>query len=176
MSTILYGTLTEKRQEAMPGTSNSTSAPGLKNYLDGVAALVPAEVLGAHAFLISLTTETMNNTQGEAVTTITEPGTLVFVFWALIVVAIALYAAGHGLKNWARLDYVRMLIPPTAFVLWTMLQRSTAFDAVGSGLTDAPRTAIAVIGAILLGTLATTLSRKADEQPLPGPPQPPVGD
>jgi hypothetical protein len=118
----------------------------------------------------------MNNTQGEAVTTITEPGTLVFVFWALIVVAIALYAAGHGLKNWARLDYVRMLIPPTAFVLWTMLQRSTAFDAVGSGLTDAPRTAIAVIGAILLGTLATTLSRKADEQPLPGPPEPPVGD
>jgi len=175
MSTILYGALTEKRQEAMPGTSDSTSAPGLKNYLDGVAALVPAEVLGAHAFLVSITTETVNDPHGKAVTTITEPGTLVFVFWALIVVAIALYAAGHGLKNWSGMDYVRMLIPPAAFVLWTMLQRSTAFDAVGSGLADAPRTAIAVIGAILLGTLATTLSRKADEQPLPEPPEPPVG-
>jgi hypothetical protein len=167
MSTILYGSLTEKRQEAMPGTSDSISAPGLKNYLDGVAALVPAEVLGAHAFLISLTTETVNK--------ITEPGTLVFVFWALIVVAIALYVAGHGLKNWAKYDFVRMLIPSAAFVLWTMLQRSTAFDAIGSGLADAPRTAISVIGAILLGTLATALSRKADEQPLPEPLEPPVG-
>lgn len=171
MSTLMYGTLTEKRQEAPPGTSDSTSAPGLKNYLDGVAALVPAEVLGAHAFLISITTETVNNARGEAVTTIVEPGTLVFVFWALIVVAIALYIAGHGLKNWVRLDFVRMLIPPAAFVFWTMLQRSTAFDAVGSGMADAPRTAIAVIGAILLGILATALSKKADEQP----PEPPVG-
>lgn len=172
MSTLLYGALTEKRQEAVPGTSASTSAPGVKNYLDSMAALVPAEVLGAHAFLISITTRTENNARGEAVTTIVEPQTLVFVFWGLIVVAIALYIAGHGLKNWSRLDYVRMLISPVAFVFWTMLQRSTAFDAVGTNVPDAPRTAIAVIGAILLGILATSLSRKADEQ-LPVPP--PVG-
>jgi hypothetical protein len=58
-----------------------------------------------------------------------------------------------------------MVIPPLAFVGWTMLQKSTAFDAIAllvpGGISDAPRYAIAVIGAIVISAGATVLSYQA---------------
>ena len=44
MSTLAYAALTTKREQSDPKTSTSTSPPGLKTYVDALAALVPAEV------------------------------------------------------------------------------------------------------------------------------------
>ena len=162
MSTLAYAMLTSKREEAAPGTSSSTSSPGVKSYIDILAALVPAEVLTVHAVVLSFTTVSQKNQAGYVVTMITEPATLKWVFVALLLLSIGLYVLGHR-THWDRLDFVRMLIPPLAFVGWTMLQKATAFDAIGLNLGDASRSAIAVIGAIVLGGVAGLLAYRADQ-------------
>jgi len=158
MSTLAYAKLTSRREQAPPGTSSTTS-PGVGSWVDTLAALVPAEVLAAHATIISFTTSTVDGT-----TRITAPGTLKGVFIALVVVSAGLYWLAHR-GQWDRWDWGRVVIPPLAFVGWTMLQKPTAFDAVAPNLPEAPRFAIAVIGAIVLAAAAAALSDRADRQP-----------
>jgi hypothetical protein len=57
-----------------------------------------------------------------------------------------------------------MLIPAFAFIAWTMVQKSTAFDAWFPGADDAPRYFGAIVATVLLGTLAARLATNADEQ------------
>lgn len=162
MSTLAYGALTAKREEAGAGTSTTTAAPGVKTYVDTMAALVPVEVLAAHALILTKVTKTDEDAAGAPVTTITDPAVLEWVFWALVALSIALYVVAHR-ANWGRLDFVRLLIPPGAFVVWTMLQKTTAFDAVAPGLGENARWAIAVLAAVVLGGLATVLAMQADK-------------
>jgi hypothetical protein len=75
--------------------------------------------------------------------------------------SVLLYAAGRFRKKWEGRDFIRAIIPPCAFVAWTMLQRATAFDAVCPALREAPRFAIGLFGAVILGILAKLLARKA---------------
>jgi hypothetical protein len=165
MSTLAYAAMTRKREQAEPGTSTTTGAPGVSTYVDALAALVPAEALTAHAAILTFTTDTVTNANGRAIITVTDPGTLVWVFYALIVVSMVLYAVGRLMaKEWDRLDWLRMLIPPLAFVGWTMLQKATAFDAVAPHFQQAGRSATAIIGAILLGLIAAALAYRADQK------------
>jgi len=64
MSTWAYAKLTKKESGAGTGTSTSTSPPGLSTYIDMVAALVPAEVLAAHATILSFTSKTVRTRAG----------------------------------------------------------------------------------------------------------------
>ena len=152
MSTLVYAALTGRRiataRAAAPG-----EAPGIGQFVDAVTALVPAEVLSVHAVILTFTTETT-----DGVTRITEPGILTAAFFALIGLSVFLYAFGRW-KTWARLDWARIFIPPLAFVAWTMLQRSTAFDAVLPLMRMAPRLLVAVIGAVVLGVVASVLAK-----------------
>jgi uncharacterized membrane protein (DUF4010 family) len=166
MSTLEYAALTTRREEAVAGTSKSTSPPGIKSYVDVVAALVPAEVLTLHAMCLSVTTSTEARSGGGPVTTITEPVTLRWAFLGLVLISIVLYVVPRY-RRWDRLDFLRVFIPPSAFVAWTMLQRTTAFDAVCPELGAAPRTVIALFAATLLGVLAAILSNSADKKPPP---------
>ncbi len=163
MSTLAYAALTGKREAAPPNTSGTTSPPGVRSYVDVLAALVPAEVLAAHAAVLSFTTTTQKNQVGDMVTTITQPGTLRWVFVALLLLSVMLYVA-NSLKHWDRWDFARMLIPPLAFVGWTMLQKATAFDAVAPDMGQASRSAIALIGAIVLAVIAGLLAYQADQK------------
>jgi hypothetical protein len=166
MSTLLYSALTNQRDKADPGTSERTQPPGVKTYVDALAALVPAEVLALHALALSVTTETGRSLANETVTTIKDPNTLFWTFIALNIVSVVLYVVNR-LRMWERLDIVRMLIPPLAFIGWTMIQKTTAFDAVAPGLPEAPRYVIASIGAALVGLLARHLAYAADQRPAP---------
>jgi len=158
MSTLAYAAITTKREEATPGTSTSENAPGVSTFVDALAALVPVEVLTLHALILAVTTTTAAN-----VTTITDPATLKWAFGGLIALSIVLYVVPR-LRKWEVFDYLRAAIPPLAFVGWTMLQRSTAFDAVAPKLTDAPRTVAGLFLAVLLGVVAAALARKADQK------------
>ena len=161
MSTIAFAAFTNRRENAQPGTSSSSNPPGVSTFVDALAALVPAEVLTLHAVFLSVTTST-----AEKVTTITDAATLKWAFAGLIALSIVLYVVPR-LKNWELFDYVRVAIPPLAFVGWTMLQRSTAFDAIAPSLKDAPRTVVGLFLAVLLGVVAAALARKADQKPSP---------
>jgi ABC-type enterochelin transport system permease subunit len=163
MSTLAYATLTTRREQAPPGESTSKSPPGVTSFIDAVAALVPAEVLTLHAVILSITTKTMQDASGNSITEITEPGTLVWAFIGLLLLSVVLYVVPRiSKKDWW--DCLRAIIPPAAFVAWTMLQRATAFDAVWPELGEAPRTVIALFGAVVLGVMATLLARKADNK------------
>jgi hypothetical protein len=165
MSTLAYAALTTSREKApAPGTRSRGDAapagPGVKTYVDALAALVPAEVLSLHAVILSFTTATDNGT-----TRITATQPLSWAFWGLIALSLVLYVVPHMAANeWDMLDYVRMIIPPAAFVGWTMLQRATAFDAVIPDLDEASRTVIALFLAVVLGLLATYLAFKAEQK------------
>jgi hypothetical protein len=109
---------------------------------------------------------------GHSTTTITDPGALKAAFWALLVMSAFLYVAGRwlgkGAKKWDwRWDWLRVLVPPIAFFGWTLLQSSSAFDAIStwSGTT---RAVAAVLGAPFLATIAGLLSVKADRTPVEG--------
>jgi hypothetical protein len=166
VSTIAYAAMTTRRDASKPGTSTSASAPGVGTYVDALAALVPAEVLSLHAAVLSFTTETATDAAGKATVRITEPATLAGVFYALIVLTVLIYVVGRVKDGeWDRWDFARMLIPPLAFVGWTMLQKATAFDAVAKdSISPAARSAIAILGAAGLGGLASVLGTKADRK------------
>jgi hypothetical protein len=161
MSTLAYAQVTTRREDAEPGTSVSTSPPGMKTYVDALAALVPSEVLALHALFLSVTTKAEHGT-----TRITDPHVLAWAFLGLLIVSVGLYAAPRLLaKKWDSLDWFRMAIPPLAFIGWTMLQRATAFDAVFPGVGDATRTVVALFLAVILGVGAAALAYKADQKP-----------
>jgi uncharacterized membrane protein YvlD (DUF360 family) len=157
MSTIAFGALTRKRIEAAPGTSREQQPPGMRTYVDALAALVPAEVLAVHAIILSFATKTV-----EGQTTITDKGTIAVVFWALICLSVLLYFFGRLGKKLQRWDALRALIPPLAFVGWTMLQKVTAFDTIVPDMAEIPRIAIALIGAVVLSAASSLLANIAD--------------
>lgn len=163
MSSLLYGALTRKREEAPPGTSSTDNPPGVSTYVDALAALVPAEVLAVHAIIMSLATETEGG-----VTTITAPAQLSFWFIFLPIIAAVLYVAGLG-KRPDRLDALRMLIPALAFVGWTMLQPTTAFDGIAPNFDPDSRWSVGLALAVVLGIVAGALGVKADKKVPPAP-------
>jgi hypothetical protein len=165
MSSLAYGALTRKRAEAPKGKSTETAPPGVKTYVDALAALVPAEVLALHAFMVEVTTDT-KKVGDRAVTTITDPGALEATFWVCIVIATLLFAVGRAVakpERWRGLDFARAAVPPAAFVLWCILQKSTAWDAISPDtLTEGTRTLIGASGAIVLGALVAWMGALLD--------------
>jgi hypothetical protein len=174
MSTLVYGAIANQRERAPAGSRSLQSKSGVSSYLDAVAALVPAEVLSLHAVILTFTT----GASGSGETTITEEGVLHWAFFGLIVLSVVLYLMprileqSHSVKL-NRLDIMRVLIPPLAFVAWTMLQPLTAFDAVFPEVTGAGRAVGALFLAVVLGIVATSLAKfAADRPPLVQPPLP----
>src|SRR5262245_38340340 len=150
MSSYAYGRITTQRAEKI----RLNEEPG-SPFLELIAALVPAEVLAAHAFILTFTTETTGEGD-DAMTVITEPTLLRWGFWGLVVASMALFLAGRvgHVEGW---DGLRVLIPPTAFWLWTMLQPISAFDALGLDWSSAVRGVIALIGGLILLAVAKAL-------------------
>jgi hypothetical protein len=170
MSSVVYGTVTRKREEAEPGTSDGGSPPGVKSYVDVLTALVPAEVLAAFAVLLPVFTSTTSEpsteeSESQAVVAVTDLTALRLAFWLLALASVILYLVGRA-KQFDWWDLARMLIPPLAFVGWVMLQQPIVFGAVGPAWSTAVRTVIAVVGALLLSAVATALAYKADETPV----------
>lgn len=170
MSIIAFANLTSKREQSEEGTSTSKNPPGVRRYVDAFAALVPAEVLTAHAVILGVCTETKVE-NGQSVVRITTDGAeaLRVTFWALLVVSVGLYVISRWATKakWDGWDLVRAAIPPLAFVGWMMLQKSTAFDAVAPGMKEAMRITVAVLGSVVLSAVTVMMAGKADEKKPP---------
>ena len=165
MSTVVYGAVTTKRYAAAAGMSRSTEPPGLGTYLDAMAALVPAEVLAAHAVILtSTTTSAADPATGELVVTVTSPGALKLSFWALLVLSVGLYWLGRQ-NSPRRGDWLRMMVPPAAFVVWCLLQLPSAYDGAFPGATEDYRFTVGIILAVALSALSVLLAKTADNSP-----------
>lgn len=166
MSTIAYARLTRRREESRPAEPGSTidaaaedpdvPSPVGKVTIDTFAALVPAEVLVAHATILQVTTETVDDA-----TKITEKAALEFAFWGLVVASGLVYLIAKA-PELHRLDILRVLIPPVSFVGWTMVQKMTAFDAAFA-LNEAMRIILPVLAALIVAAAASSLAYKGDE-------------
>jgi hypothetical protein len=150
VSSYAYGRITTQR--AVKVSRNED--PG-SSFLELIAALVPAEVLAAHAFMLTFTTET-TGTGEDATAVITKPEILRWGFWGLVLAAMALFLAGR-VGDLAKLDCLRVLIPPGAFWLWAMLQPISAFDALGLDWSPTVRGVVVLIGGLLLLAMAKAL-------------------
>lgn len=166
MSTLAYSKLTTMREDAEPGTSEKESPPGVTKYVDSLAALVPSEVLAVHAAIVAFSIKTEHDTAGNSIAVIVQRGPLQATFFILLLASFLLYLLPKP-RPWGWLDLLRGLIPPAAFVGWTMVQRATAFDAVFPYVSDVTRNTIGVLLAFALGGLAAFLAGKADKKPAP---------
>jgi hypothetical protein len=179
MSIALMGTLTAKREDAEQDKSKDEKAPAVKPYVDAFAALVPAEVLALNALVLERATKVSKD---KKITEITEPTALKVAFGALLVLSVAIFVSSRLLaKNrqnkapqlWVLI--VQCLIPPLAFVGWTMLQPVSAFDVLDTGLSVGERQIAALIGGVFLGIAAGMLGYKLDAEP-PTPKEPPPAE
>jgi len=163
VSAFAAGVIAAKREAAPAGQSTSTSPPGVGMYLDALTGLLPAEALSLHAVILGFTTRTTTAAPTK-VSVISEPTTLKWAFWGLIVLCPILFLAGRkagngpGRGTW--ITIVQCLIPAAAFVAWTMLQKTTAFDAVDGALATGARDTIAVFAAVVLGLVASACGYK----------------
>jgi hypothetical protein len=163
LSTILYASLQSRRQRASEARAvalaNNQAAPPppeVTPFVDALAALVPAELLAAHAAIIAIA-----STKVHDATSITNTGTLKAVWWIFVVGASLLYVlsrltTAHGSKlTWW--DIPRFPIPAISFVAWTMLQPASMFDAVSHASKD-QRSIWAIVIAVGVAAVAAALS------------------
>ena len=132
-------------------------------------------MLAIHAIVIAIVTTT--NAQGQ--TQITDSVTLRWAFWLLIGLSIALFIVGRrpvrqksmgavsGWQRWEGQDWLRILIPPVAFVGWTMLQRTSVWNAVAPHMSGGMRILIPMVGAVVLAAVTKALATHADKKQLP---------
>ncbi len=178
MSSVAFGALTTRREKSDSGKSKSEQPPGLNSYIDILAALVPAEVLAIEALVIAAVTKT--NAHGQ--TQITEPATLRLAFWLLIGLSMALFilgrrpvptpaavgqASGGGvsqLQHWEWQDLIRLVVPPAAFVGWTMLEPTSVWNAVVPSMPSGMRILVPLVGAVLLAAVTKALATHADKK------------
>lgn len=114
-----------------------------------------------------------------AITAISAPGTLEAAFWGLIALSILLYLVPRGYmawksadpaipaRHWYRrmrfVDWIGVAIPPLSFLAWTMLQRTTAFDAAFPHVEEANRTVIGLFLAVVLVAVSGWIAFKPVE-------------
>jgi len=165
MSTLAFAALTSKRLAAAPGSSRKTAPPAFQPYVDAMAAIVPAEVLAAHATIVGVLSDVAKDAQGHDVTVLAHPNYLKLAFWVLLVLSLGLYLVGRLIsKQKLRiLDLLLALIPPAAFFTWTMLQPTTVLDAVIPKFEVPGRTVVGILAAVVLGPLAALGGFKADQ-------------
>lgn len=117
------------------GDDAEDEEPAAKNRLvAGVLALLPGEVILLHSAILSVAvkTEGIPDEGSNGLQVLANPSVLTFAFFFLLVGSSLLYVAGRFRSgNWDhRWDYLRMCIPPVAFVAWSLLEPATALDHV----------------------------------------------
>ena len=157
MSTLAYASLTNQRFAAAPEKGANDPQTGVKTYVDALSALVPAEVLAAHGVVINFI---YNNGFGQHKETV-----IAALFWALAAVSSLLFVAPRllGGTAWMRGDILRALIPPAAFVGWSILQPVSLIDGWCKGIDKQLGSAFVIVLAIVLGILTSVLANKAAE-------------
>lgn len=145
----------------------SPSSPAHKTITKAISPAATEAATTAAGAAATVATKAAEATQATAsIAAITAPETLKAAFWALIVLSLLLYLVPRGYDAWKAakppvsgwywyrqlrfLDWISATIPPLSFVAWTMLQRTTAFDAAFPHVAEANRTVFGLFLAVVL--------------------------
>ncbi|MEK6225575.1 MAG: hypothetical protein AABM40_04685 [Chloroflexota bacterium] len=162
MSVLAYGQIVRRsRAPSTRGLPRAAAQEGESKLVTAVAALVPAEILAAHAFILSKATKL----DSEGTTTITNAGALQLSLPGLFVLALIVYLISRGFSDWQVLDFVRLFIPAVSFLVWTALIGTSALspwlaNLAKDGRAVAPEAvfAAAIITAVLLIAVNTRVN------------------
>jgi hypothetical protein len=141
-----------------------TDTHGVKDYVDALAAIVPAEVLAAHAVILTFTTRKAS-ASGEHGAVISDPAALRVAFVCLVLMSAGFYLVGRRPTRVTIDVVVGAALPALAFVAWTMILPTSAFDALAPGVSFAMREVIGVLAAIVLPVAGTLLAGALDVTP-----------
>jgi hypothetical protein len=123
VSAFLYGRMVQRRRTQPQVTTEGVQAPAEEEnkLATTIAALFPAEILTAHAFIVSKAT----TTDADGNTTITNGALLHDSLLWFLVASVVLYVIGRGFASWSPTDFVRLLVPPLAFLVWAAVIGTT---------------------------------------------------
>lgn len=130
MGAIAYGHIVRRAETDSTFASLTDEAKKESKLVSTVAALVPAEILALHAWVLTRTTAT----DAAGTTSITDPTTLGRSLVVLAALAVVVYLIGRGVAKWSRVDLIRMLIPGVAFIVWTALIGTSALTPWVAGM------------------------------------------
>jgi hypothetical protein len=138
MSAYLYGRMRRSKPVVIEtldaaGTVVETTQGRDNKIVEGLAAVIPADVIALHALVLAATTETVAATKSaEGAVRIVSRTALQWSLPVLALLAIGLFVLGH-LKasespswRWDKLDFVRMFLPASAFLAWAALTGTSA--------------------------------------------------
>jgi hypothetical protein len=159
MSTVAYGALTARRKLS-EGDTRKQKPPGIGGWADSFTALVPAEVLVLHEYMVPLFWD----------------GTeIISQAWALIcllvvlVMSVVFYVSGMWLqasKIFKVTDVGRLLLVWLALGCWMLTQQPSALDAFWVPPWQLRYLGVPLI-AILLGVFAGILGAEGAEKASP---------
>jgi hypothetical protein len=160
MSAFVYGRATREIETAQVLAVTDPKAGGAAAQkaaalAQRIAALVPADVLLVYGIILASATQTGD----DGSTTVTKPSLLKWSVPVLMGLAVVLFLIGK-LPAWTKGDFLRMLIPPFAFVTWTLLSGTNGVVLWKrfSGLTDGWEFLVAGPLAIVLLAVSVRLS------------------
>lgn len=151
-------------EEAASPAATTTDAKDVSHWVDILAALIPAEALGLHALLMAFVAKTSTDADGNPLVTISDHAAVRDMFWVLAVLAGFIFLVSTGaltsIANWFRAVLVAL-----AFVCWTMIQKGTAFDALGWTFNpEWLRTMVPAIAAVAIGLFVNAAATSADKE------------
>lgn len=159
MSTVLYGRFTtaaEIHPAVQPAADgDETAAQKAAALGQRIAALVPSEVLVVYGAVLASAV----NKADDGSTTVTNPDLLKWSIPVLAIVSLILYAIART-GSWGRKDAGRIIIPPLAFIAWTLLTTTSGlplFKAF-SWISEGVEFLVGGVIAILLLSLAVRLT------------------
>jgi hypothetical protein len=172
MSTIAYAWATSRAEQnaLLARVTDADEQPDTSKASElaqKIAALVPAEVIAAWAAVLAKTTE--KAADGSTVLKIDGASTQKTVLLVLAGLSLVFYVVTKVAKpphHFAGLDWVRMLVPPISFVVWTELTGSTALGLWKpfSNINELTLWGGALVVGLLLLLLQSTLTPKTDKR------------
>ena len=159
MSTVAYGALTARRKLS-EGDTKKSNPPGIGIWADSFTALVPAEVLVLHEYMVPLFADG---------TEITSRAWAVICLLILVVMSVVCYLPGLWLQAkriFKGTDVGRLVLVWLALVCWMLTQQPSALDAIWVPPNELRYIGVPVV-AILLGLCAGILGANGAEEAPP---------
>lgn len=165
MSTFAFAKLTNERIEADPDKPEENKQ-GKDKLVDALVAIIPAEALAVHSIGFGLTSKVVesgdpdvNQVSYEIIHVLGLQCT--FYGGLLITVLVGILGFRHLKGNRSR--FLRLLIAPTAFILWMMLLPVSALDAVLPGFDGTLQQVLGAIGAVVLMIITSAFAERASQ-------------
>src|SRR5579875_1795544 len=164
MSTWAFAAKTSQRITSDPQGPDAASSTD--KYIGVLGALVPAEVLAAHAVIMQAVVQHVRVGRGanaRTATVVPHTGWVQFTFWALAAITVLLYLGGRRATDggFHLLDIGGVLVPPAAFFGWCLLENDSAFEAVHDFGTQG-RHVLGIVLALVLPVVAVAVGYRAD--------------